>query len=348
MIPCAAAALDLCVEERQAFTTALIAEIAKEVGHLYEQVHPGEGLDRISLPLDPNQRASIKLAAEFGGRDAPPQAYFSQSHLDTLGLCVFLALALRERADETVLILDDVLGSVDEPHVDRVIAMIYAVSRRFRHTLVTTHYRPWREKYRWGLLADGQQCQFIELTSWQLADGMRVTTSMPEVARLKAMLTADDVDVQAACGKAGVILEAMLDHLTLKYQCRVPRKPGEAYTLGDLLPALDKKLRPELRIEVRNLSADPVSVQEVKLAPVLQELSDIMQARNVFGAHFNKMSFELPDADALRFARAVARFADVLICPDHGWPSNGKSGSYWRNAGDTRRLHPLRQRILLA
>ena len=342
LLPRVEEALELCVEERQTFTATLIGTIAKEVGELYNEVHPGEGLDKISLPLDPNQRASVKLSAEFGGQDAPPQAYFSQSHLDTLGLCVFLALALRERPGETVLILDDVLGSVDEPHVDRVINMIYRVSGKFRHTVVTTHYRPWKEKYRWGMLQVGQ-CQFIELTAWRLADGMRVTTSMPEAALLKAMLAVPNPDVQAACGKAGVILEAMLDHLTLKYQCRVPRKPGETYTLGDLLPALDKKLRPALRVEVRDITVDPVTSVGVELAPILKELSDIVQARNVFGAHFNKMSFELPDGDALAFARAVERLADILICPDHGWPSNDKSGSYWRNQGDTRRLHPLRQ-----
>ena len=86
-------ALSQCVEERQKFTDGIISEIAKEVGKLYEAVHPGEGLDAIALPLDPAKRASMELMAKFAGIDAPPQAYFSQSHLDTLGLCVFLALA---------------------------------------------------------------------------------------------------------------------------------------------------------------------------------------------------------------------------------------------------------------
>src|SRR5690606_40582059 len=67
---------------------------------------------------------------EFGGKkDAPPQAYFSDSHLDTLGLCVFLALAERDAPEEKLLVLDDVLGSVDEPHVERIIGMVYDVLR---------------------------------------------------------------------------------------------------------------------------------------------------------------------------------------------------------------------------
>jgi len=343
LIPRAEQALELCVKERQAFTTTLIGEIAREVGKLYEAVHPGEGLDKISFPLDPKKRASMELSANFEGLEAPPQAYFSQSHLDTLGLCVFLALALRERASEAILILDDVLGSVDEPHVDRVIEMIYEVSAKFRHTIVTTHYRPWREKFRWGWLKNGQ-CQFIELTSWRLADGMRFTTSMPEVDRLRTMLGQSDVDAQAVCGKAGVLLEAMLDHLTLKYGCAVPRRAGDAYTLGDLLPAVDKKLKTALRVEVRDCSvAPPVTTHEITLAPILDELNRIVQARNAFGAHFKTIALELPEADAITFAREVEKLADALIDPDHGWPGNNRSGSYWRNSGDTRRLHPLQK-----
>jgi hypothetical protein len=80
-------ALEIVEEERRQFTTGVLAEIAKEVGRLYEAVHPGEGLNKISLELDPNKRASLEIGAQFRGQTgAPPQAYFSDSHLDTLGL----------------------------------------------------------------------------------------------------------------------------------------------------------------------------------------------------------------------------------------------------------------------
>ncbi|MGA2226161.1 MAG: ATP-binding protein, partial [Syntrophobacteraceae bacterium] len=93
LLPRLTRALEILEEERRSFTDSVLADIAKEVGRLYEAVHPGEGLDKISLQLDPNKRASLKMEANFCGECAPPQAYFSDSHLDTLGLCVFLALA---------------------------------------------------------------------------------------------------------------------------------------------------------------------------------------------------------------------------------------------------------------
>lgn len=344
LVPKTEKALQICVAERQAFTDGILKEIAQEVGRLYEIVHPGEGLDKIAMPLDPDRRASLELRASFSDLDAPPQAYFSQSHLDTLGLCVFQALALRDRVEDTILILDDVLGSVDEPHVDRVIQMIYGVSSKFRHTIVTTHYRPWREKYRWGWLKSDQACQFIELTGWDIEDGIRIIGSLPEIDRLKFLLAASPIDPQAICSKAGVILEAALDYLTQKYECSVPRRLGAAYTLGDLLPSVGGKLRETLTVEIRESDISGVlSTKTVPLKPILDILQRIAQTRNAFGAHFKAISFELLDTDAIGFAKQVVALMDAMTHPDHGWPSNDKSGSYWRNSGDTRRLHPLKK-----
>lgn len=344
LVPLLETALKTCIEQRQAFTNKIIGDIADEVGKLYELVHPGEGLDKIALPLDPKKRASIELETKFSGQDVPPQAYFSQSHLDTLGLCVFLALALRENPAETVLILDDVLGSVDEPHVERVVEMIYGVSEKFRHTILTTHYRPWREKFRWGMLKPDQVCQFAELKPWTLADGMALTGSVPEIERLKTLLGDPTPDVQSICAKAGVILEAILDFLTLKYGCAVPRRPAGTYTLGDLLPAINGKLLAALKVEtIDHKAGPPPAITATELKPILDQISAIAQARNVMGAHFNQLAFDLYPADGVKFAQLVEQLADALLCAEHGWPGKDKSGSYWSNGGDTRRLHPLKK-----
>jgi cell division septum initiation protein DivIVA len=345
LVPNMEDALKHCIEQRQGFTNQIIGGIAQDVGKLYEQVHPGEGLDKIALPLDPKKRASIDLAANFSGQDVPPQAYFSQSHLDTLGLCVFLALAARDRPEETILILDDVLGSADEPHVERVVSVVYEVSEKFRHTIVTTHYRPWRERFRWGSLKPGQPCQFVELTQWSIANGMNRVGCLPEIDLLKGLLAQTPPDTQSISSKAGVILEYALDYLTLRYECRVPRRHGDPYTLGDLLSAIDKKLRDALKVEIRDGLTDPnaTATEMIQLKPILDELTRIAQVRNAMGAHFKSISFDLLEQDAIGFANQVVQLVDALSHSDHGWPTNDKSGSYWRNNGDSRRLHPLKK-----
>ena len=64
----------------------------------------------------------------------------------------------------------------------------------------------------------------------------------------------------------------------------------------------------------------------------------IVQARTVYGAHFNDLAFELPERDALRFAQCVLALADHLIDLRYGWPASSKSGSYWANSQQTRPL----------
>lgn len=337
-------ALEIIERERKKFTDDILNSISVRVGELYEAIHPGEGLNKIDLALDAAKRASLEIATNFGGKqNEPPQAYFSDSHLDTLGLCIFLALAERDSPENKLLVLDDVLASVDEPHVERIIEMVYGAIVKFRHCIVTTHYGPWRHKYRWGWLKNGQ-CQFVELSQWSLHKGISYSRSIPEVERLRLMLGEVSPDYQAICAKAGVILEAVLDFLTQLYECSVPRRSIGAYTLGDLLPAIDNKLRQSLRVEHRQEDATgAVTYHSRSLEPHLVELARIAQVRNVKGCHFSALSFDLLDSDAIAFGAEVLALADALIDYEAGWPRNGKSGSYWATAGDTRRLHPLKK-----
>jgi len=333
---------DLVRGTRHDFVNGMLQQISEEVGKLYELVHPGEGVGKISLALDANRKSSLDLRTSFlASTSVPPQAYLSDSHLDTLGVCVFLALAKMRDASDTILVLDDVLASVDEPHVDRLVEVIYEQAQRFRHVLVTTHYRPWREKLRWGWLKSGQ-CQLVELGRWSPNAGPSLVRGTAEIERLRKLLDDQDFDAQAACGKAGVVLEALLDFLTELYQCRLPRKSRNDWTLGDLLPAFGKKLRAALKAEHQD-PADTETYTSHPLGPVIEELQRVAQTRNLQGAHFNKLSFDLLDSDARYFATKVLELADLVVHPQHGWPRSDKSGRYWATAKEALRLHPLKE-----
>lgn len=334
-------ALEVCEKQRKQYLEQVLAAIAVEVGRLYEAIHPGEGLNKISFKLSPTKQGSLDLGAEFlGKQDQPPQAYFSESHLDSLGLCIFLALAARQAPESTIVVLDDVLGSIDEPHVDRLIGMLYEEARKFKHTILTTHYRPWREKFRWGWLKNNQ-CEFIELGAWTPADGIvSAQNSLSPLAELRAHLGATPPSLQPACAAAGVILERACDFLANLYELDVPYRNG-GLTLGDLLPRVaEKRMAAALRVEVRQPDG---SYTDVLLGDQLIRLRDMAQLRNIFGCHYNDLANMLPPQDALAFAQAVHDFAAALICDDNGWPRSDKSGSFWATQGETRRLHPLKK-----
>jgi energy-coupling factor transporter ATP-binding protein EcfA2 len=330
---------EILIEERRLFVDEILNRIAQRVGGLYEEIHPGEGLNKISLELDPNKRASLDVLSEFPeANDCPPGAYLSESHLDTLGVCIFLALAELDEPAEVILVLDDVIASVDEPHVDRMIEMLYSMSKKFAHCILTTHYKPWKEKYRWGSLKNGE-CQFIELDKWSFTEGIVGRGTTLRIERLRVQLSTPSPEVAEVCGTAGVVLETLLDFLTLTFNCALQRKLSKP-TLGDFFPAMKSKLRKALRVEVYDKAGS--LTRQVELGPLLDSLEKLVQVRNVVGAHFNPLAFELPDKDGLDFAQLVMELADAIVDAEYGWPTNDKSGAYWTNSGRTRRLYPLK------
>jgi len=334
-------AYELVAKTRHDFVDAILVDISKEVGRLYDQIHPGEGMDKISLQLNPTRRSSLKISSDFEGTSGmPPQAYFSDSHLDTLGLCIFIALAKRDNAEETILVLDDVLGSVDEPHVDRLVDLLYSEATSFRHCIITTHYKPWREKYSWGTLKNGD-IRFVELAKWSAASGLAETKGIPShIGTLRWLMGTSPQIPQPICASAGVVLESILKFLVETYRCKVPYDPGGQLTLGELIQGFDNKLRTALRVEVRDSAG---ALTDNPVGPHLKEIEDFAGARNMIGCHFNELAAHLPDADGIKFGELVLSLADLLVDEEVGWPRSDKSGSYWRNSKDTRRLHPLKR-----
>ena len=95
---------------------------------------------------------------------------------------------------------------------------------------MTTHYRPWREKFRWGWLKPDRPCQFIELSRWEREAGIRTIGSLPEVGRLKSLLAEEAVDWQSVCIKGGGIIEGGRDDPTKKKESSVACPPDAGFT----------------------------------------------------------------------------------------------------------------------
>jgi len=135
------AVLDIVEAQRKAYVDQALGSITKRVDALYAKLHPGEKLGDIKLQLDPSKRGSLNVSSRFEAKSGiPPQAYYSEAHMDTLGICIFIALAEKDASTDTLLVLDDVLTSADQPHVDRFINVIHEELKL--PVLITTHYRP--------------------------------------------------------------------------------------------------------------------------------------------------------------------------------------------------------------
>ncbi len=334
------AALEIVSRQRKGYVEEILAAISGEVERLYTALHPGEGVGKVRFHIKEKGIGSLDFYAHFLDiPDVPPQAYYSESHLDTLGICVFLALSKYFMTEDTIIILDDVVTSVDGPHLDRFMKLLHTEAPNFNQVIVTTHYRPWRDRYRWAK-GPTANIQVIELGPWTLHNGLQLGYFMTAFEELKFILTQPVWDRQAVASKAGIVLESLLDFLTLKYSCSVPRNARNEFTLGDLSCGIDAKLSKTLCC--RRPSGGGGNKVEFVLKPLIDAATSAQWVRNCIGCHLHALGSEIADNDVRAFAQNVVSLANTLICDSCGvLPSRRPSGSHWQCTCGNLELHPL-------
>jgi hypothetical protein len=333
-------ALEIVSQERKRYVEGVLGAISDEVERLYTTLHPGEGIGKVRFYLKPKAIGSLELDAQFqSATDIPPQAYYSESHLDTLGICVFLALAKHFKKEDTIVVLDDVVTSVDGQHLDRFMKLLHEEARHFNQVIVTTHYRPWRDRYRWAK-GPTASTQVIELGPWTLQNGLQAGHFVTAVAELKTALGNSTFDRQTLASKAGIVLESLLDFITLKFRCLVPHNARNEYTLGDLTKGIDSKLAKVLCCKKPSGTGSEKS--DVYLKPLIEAATTAEWIRNCVGCHLHALGSEVSDVDVRNFAQGVLALAETLICDACGGLTTRRpSGSFWQCTCGKLELHPL-------
>jgi hypothetical protein len=139
----------------------------------------------------------VDFEVDFHGRGAhPPHALHSEGHQDSMGLCLYLALAeqLTERLIDLT-ILDDVVMSVDVDH-RRELCHLLASTLRDRQFLITTHDKTWANQLKHAGVVSGRG--MVELYNWSLDSGPRANCGVDMWERIDEALGNDDVPDAAA------------------------------------------------------------------------------------------------------------------------------------------------------
>ncbi|HET6382237.1 MAG TPA: AAA family ATPase [Armatimonadota bacterium] len=297
------------------------------------------------LRMDENQRASLLQSGYFEGHSGvPPQAYFSEAHLDTFGFCLFLSLARPQSGGDAVIILDDVFSSVDQAHLARIIDRLADESKFFNQIIITTHYRQWRDRYRY-LKGPGGSVDLIELHGWSNQGGIRHHRTQLAAEELATLLQADPFSRQAAALQAGILLEAALDHLTLLYRCRVPRTVDGGYTIGELCDAASKLARAiEIVRPTRGgdgVEKTPPETEKMSLKTLLEALASTAFIRNSVGCHFNASGADIADDDVRRFVQQTLDLVSVLVCAGCGELAQRPKGTHYECRCGKLQMAPL-------
>jgi energy-coupling factor transporter ATP-binding protein EcfA2 len=239
---------------------SLLQQISGHVAKIYSALHPGEDLEAVSI--EPWTAKGVELAINFyGSRQRPPHGVLSESHLNSLAIALFLAMAATFNERLGFLILDDVINSFDVEHRGRL-AELLADGFADWQLIVLTHDQQFFEH----LSRRAPSWRKIEFTSWTHASGPRTTKyeTSGMLAAARERLQSDDV--QGAATKGRRALEELLQEVCEALWAPLPFRRGQANDkreIGELFMGLRRALKeyaraylPTVEPMVKHLEAD--------------------------------------------------------------------------------------------
>jgi hypothetical protein len=184
-------------------TKEVISQISRDIQHLWLILHPNEPIEDVQLYIPRDEDKSIDVELKFYGVNQPsPRFTLSEGHRNSLGLCIFLALARLEKNKHLPIFLDDIVSSLDRGHRGNVTELL---KNEFddRQILLFTHDREWFTELR--MLLPTQNWKMLVLKPWSNPSiGMQWSTSE---------FTFDDAreHIESNCELAGNCVRQIMD-----------------------------------------------------------------------------------------------------------------------------------------
>jgi energy-coupling factor transporter ATP-binding protein EcfA2 len=278
--------------------TELLKQISRRVAHFYSTLHPGEDLDAVSV--EPWTAKGVELAIEFhGSRQRPPHGVLSESHLNSLAIALFLAMAESFNEQIGFLVLDDVINSFDVEHRGRL-AELLADGFSDWQLIVLTHDQPFFEH----LSRRAPSWRRLEFTSWSHASGPRTTQYVTTDILREVRERLDRGDTNDAAARARRALEELLQEVCEALWAPLPFRRGQANDkreIGELLKGLRRTLKERSKPQLETLE------------PLLKNLeADVGAALNV-AVHASRSR---PGESEVRAAvERIAALDDTWSCP---------------------------------
>ncbi len=219
-------------EEIKNESQKVIDELSTNIQSMWATLHPGEAIEGVRLYIPDGADKAIDIELKFFGVDQPsPRLTLSEGYRNSLGLCIFLAMAKRDAASDRPLFLDDVVVSLDRNHRGMIVELL---EREFayRQVVIFTHDRDWYAELSQQL--DSKSWSFRALLPFEKPDlGIRWSATTSTFGDARAFL-------QAAPHAAGNTARKIMDtELALRADRLNVRLPYRLSTKNDRRTAHD-------------------------------------------------------------------------------------------------------------
>ena len=173
---------DRFIQVQNTALQAVLDKISDDVGKFYKNLHPNENVDKVRLRVVGEE--GIEFEYYFHGKPThPPMKYLSESHLNSLGVVLFLASARLFNRTSKFLVLDDIVTSFDANHRRRLLRLIKEKFSDWQIILLT-HDAFWFDIIKKELRREGW---LIHELAWDDENGIQIEPSVEDLIALIAV-----------------------------------------------------------------------------------------------------------------------------------------------------------------
>ena len=290
---------DLFIEMKKEELKNILKKIESHTIEFYNFIHEKETINNPKMEI--SRSSSLKLSMLFGDEEFEPRAYSSEGHIDTLGLCLFLAF-VKEFNEYKFIILDDIISTVDLEHKEQVINLLFEYFDDYKF-IITTHNRLWFEQLsRLAEYYKQGKFEFYEITDWDEKIGPSFSRKKDEKERIELYIKENDTF--AAGNAIRRQLEYELDKICKVNEIPLPIK--KHYTVGDYFePVMDFA---EDMFENTNV--------EEYYKDVFEKLDVSLYKANLT-SHNNEMNYDLNMTEIKKLRDAAYNLEIAFKCKNH-------------------------------
>lgn len=225
---------DFIKVQNAAFQHVLDA-MSGDIRKYYLDLHPAknENVDDVCLRIIGDE--GVEFEYSFHGRNTyPPAKYLSESHLNSLGIALFLASVKLFSKQCGFFVLDDVVTSFDANHRLRLLRLLQDEFKDWQ-ILILTHERHWFEMIKKEM---GPAGWLLRQVDWSPENGIQLQMAPADLRGLIKLKREQGHDVG---NDLRTLLEAVLKEICHSLEVRVPfrfNERNEERTVGELLSDL--------------------------------------------------------------------------------------------------------------
>lgn len=282
--------------------------IKDDVERYYNTLHPQESYENIKLGIDPKKKGSTDLKMTIFGKEVEdPRALSSEGHLDSLGLCIFLALFNKAYKDFPLLVLDDVVTTLDSRHRENVCQLLFEEFSD-KQFIITTHDGIWFDQLKAAqrVYNLGNEFRNYIIVKWDENYGPDIEPYKVKWAKIKENI--ENRDINCAGNEGRRYLEWLLKDTCNRTMAKIPAKESGKYEVGDLLqPAKSRLLK---------------LINDEEYKKLIQNSFDKLDKTIMMGnllSHDNLLTGNVSIDEVERFCNSVHDIDELLRC-DCGAP----------------------------